>query len=322
MRFRSKAIALSAVGAVLIGLYLLGGVLSPESSARRTAERLLFLSLRETRVSRIELRGASVIVLARKSGAWVLEDSDRELPASQGRVDELVREVASLVRGTLVTRSAAAASSLGLDGQGSGSIRLLDADGRTIASLITGKPGPRGQGLYLRVSTSPEVWLTGETLSPYLVTDRRFWANLRVLPMDVTDDMVMRLSVEGNLGHPFAWTVAREKDPRYGGEWTAVQGMAGKIQQGRVGAIVSSLTGLVGVDFAPADSRERTVSHPVARVTVSLVDNRTFILLFGRPTADGDYPCAVAGGDLCWLVPGWREGELVVAPETLTAGSR
>jgi hypothetical protein len=115
------------------------------------------------------------------------------------------------------------------------------------------------------VAASPEVWLTGETLAPYLVTDRRFWADLRVLPTDVTDDIVMRLSVEGNLGHPFAWTVVREKDPRYGGEWSPAAGISGKIRQGSVGAIVSSLTGLVGVDFAPVGSRELTISHPVAR---------------------------------------------------------
>ena len=322
MSFRSKVAALSAVAVALIGLYFLGGALSPEGSTRRTAEGLLFPALRESEVFRIELRGASAIGLLRKSGAWVLNDSGRELPASRVRVDELMREVASLVRGPLVTKNPGTAPSLGLGGPGSVSLRLLDAEGRILADLLTGKSDPRGQGLYLRVDSSPEVWLTGETLAPYLVTDRRFWADLRVLPADVTDDIVMRLSVEGNLGHPFAWTVVREKDPRYGGEWTAAAGIAGKVRQGRVGALVGSLTELVGADFAPEESRERTISHPVARATISLVDNRTFILLFGVPTAGGEYPCAVAGGDLCWLVPPWRERDVVVGPEALTDGSR
>jgi hypothetical protein len=170
--------------------------------------------------------------------------------------------------------------------------------------------------------SAPEVWLTGDALAPYAVVDRRFWADLRILPHDVSDSLIMRLSVEAFGPRSFSWTVTRTKDRRYGGQWESAAGLSARLRQDAVDAIIGSVAGLVALDFGAPGSRVGILSHPAARVTISLVDNRSFTVLFGDPEEKGIYPCTLSDGELSGVVPQWREGELVVPPAGITSGSR
>jgi hypothetical protein len=319
--FQRKVFLLTSIFFGLLVALILGMVFSPRGTERRAAEALLFPGVKASAVRRIEVSDSTTHVVLQKTASWTMEIAGATFPASQERAESLVRSVVSLNRGTLISRRLQDPASLGFGPQTAKRLAFYGPAGELLCDLALGKAGPSGRGNYVRAGQAPEVWLTGEALSPYLTTERTFWADLRILPRDVTGPAVMRLSISSRTGKVFTWTVAREKDAQNRQVWALLDRAGAKIRQEKVDAIVNAVTGLSGVDFLTGSTDRSAFSNPSAVVVISLTDNRTFSLLFGARQPDGKYPCMREQGVSVYVVPDMRLREILVAEDALMPGS-
>jgi hypothetical protein len=319
--FQRKVLLLGSVCVALLVALVLGMVFSPRGVEKREAEALLFPGVKASAVKRVEVTDATTRIVLEKTAAWSLSVAGAVFPASQERAEAIVRNVVSLNRGTLISRQPQPSESLGFSPQVSKHLVFYGSTGELLCDLSVGKQGSVGRGVYLRAGVAPEVWQTGEGLSPYLTTDRTFWADLRVLPSDVAGPAVMRLSISSRSGNRFTWTTTRERDAQNRQRWV-LAGRAGvAIKQEKVDAIVNAVTGLTGADFLTGPRDKSAFLSPSAVVVVSLTDNRTFSVLFGPKLADGRYPCMREQGEYVYAVPEWRLKEIIVGSDALMPGS-
>jgi hypothetical protein len=330
MSFRQKAIVLGSIFVVLLALLLFGTVISPPGASQRRSEAPLFPGLKADLVRRIEIVDSSSRLALSRTGGWINEGSGVSYPASQSKVEGLLKEVAAIARGTLVTKSSKTSDGLGLSEKEGKRVVLSGAKGEKLCELSVGRSGVGGRGFYLRPGTGTEVFQTGEGLSSYLSTERRAWADLRVLPSDISVEAVMRLSIASSLALSGAagakvskvaprieYTLLKEKSASGAMTWSLGAG-AGPVDQQKVDSLVRSVLALEGGDFlADQDSARASLALPAAEVTISLADNRTFVIQIGDKSAGDQYPCALSGGSLGYLVPQWRLEGILKSKESL-----
>ncbi len=324
MSFRQKAIVLGSIFVVLLALLLFGVVISPPGASQRRSEAPLFPGLKPVLVRKIEIADSSSQLTLGRTGGWTIEGSGASYPASQVKVEGLLKEIAALARGTLVTRDPKTADSLGLSSKEAKKLVLSGAKGEKLCELSVGRAGIGGRGFYLRPGTGMEVFQTGEGLSSYLATERRSWADLRILPSDISAETVIRLSVASSLalagakGAPrIEYTLLKEKSVTGAMTWTLGAG-ASPVDQQKVDSLVRAMLALEGGDFlTDQDPARASLASPVAEVRISLADNRTFIVQFGDKVAGDQYPCEISGGSLGYLVPQWRLEGILKPKESL-----
>ena len=63
---------------------------------------------------------------------------------------------------------------------------------------------------------------------------------------------------------------------------------------------------------------QETAAKRAVTVTLSLADSRTYVLLVGDRTEDGQYPCVLQNGAYCYYVPEWRISQALAARESLS----
>ena len=338
MSFRQKAIVLGSIFVMLLAL-LLFGIISPPGASQRRSEAPLFPGLKADLVRRIEIVDSSSRLALSRTGGWIIEGSGVSYPASQSKVEGLLKEVAAIARGTLVTKSSKTSDGLGLSEKEGKRVVLSGAKGEKLCELSVGRAGVGGRGFYLRPGTGTEVFQTGEGLSSYLSTERRGWADLRVLPSDIGVEAVMRLSIASSLALSgtasanvakvpkvskvakvaprIEYTLLKEKSASGAMTWSLGAG-AGPVDQQKVDSLVRSVLALEGGDFlADQDSARDSLALPAAEFTISLADNRTFVIQIGDKAAEDQYPCALSGGSLGYLVPQWRLEGILKSKESL-----
>jgi hypothetical protein len=325
MSFRAKVITLGSILAALVAVLLVGTLASPRGAAERAGAALLFPALKKDRVQEVEISEADSRVRLARGAAWTIDVGGRALPAAADKVEGLLAQVATLARGSVVTRDAKAAEGLGL-GQGQGKkIVLRGSAGAVLCEITVGGPAAGG-GSYLRVGDRPEVLQTGEGLSPYLAAGRASWADLRVLPRGVGGEAVMRISVSGSVpkkgSKPAAstpYTLLKDKGSSGGLSWTfSPPGPA--VDQQKASQLASALASLEGADLLTDQVPVSAVlASPAATVTVSLTDDRTFTILLGAGTDTQQHPCAVKETGFAYLVPEWRMEGILPSKESLAA---
>jgi hypothetical protein len=328
MSFRRKVAALGAVFVVLLGLLIAGTIVTPRGAAERASAVLLFPGLKPEKAQAVEISGPAGRVVLSRDAAWAMEVDGARHPAAFDRVEGLLKLLAAMPRGTVVTRDARAAEGLGFSAAQASRIVVSGAGGVKLCDLSVGKPGVSG-GSYIRTGEATEVLQTGEGLTAYLSTQRASWLDLRVLPRDVKPDAVMRISVQGTLAIADApgpvrldYTLLREKDSSGVMVWSLAPPGA-KVDQQAVTSLVGSILGLEGSDILPGkDLAGAGLSAPQAVVTVSLTDNRTFAITLGRRTQAGQYPCALKDAAGGFLVPEWRVQAILLPKEKMVGSAR
>jgi hypothetical protein len=328
MSFRRKVAVLGALFVVLLGLLIAGIVVTPRGAAARASAALLFPGLKPEKAQAVEISGPAGRVVLSRDAAWAMEVDGVLRPTAPDRVEGLLKLLAAMPRGTVVTRDARAAEGLGFSPAQVSRIVVSGAGGVRLCDLSVGKPGVAG-GSYIRAGEATEVFQTGEGLTTYLSTQRASWLDLRVLPRNVAPDAVMRISVQGTVATPDAagpvrieYTLLREKDSSGVMAWT-LSAPGAKVDQQAVRSLVGSILGLEGSDIlAGKDLAAAGLSAPQAVVTVSLTDNRTFTISLGRRTQAGQYPCTLKDAAAGYLVPEWRVQAVLLPKEKLAGSTR
>ena len=315
MRFRTKSIVLGALFLVLLAALIVGGLVTPQGVSQRSAAKLLVPGFRPGDAAKIEEFDSSQHLALEKSGAWLMDVSGMQFPASPSRVAALLSSVAALPRGSLVTRDAAAAASLGIGGATTRRITISSASGVVLCTLNFGTAIPGGRGSYVSLGSASEVWSTGEALAPYVTTDRTFWGNFKIVPDDVTAAAITRISVTVRPG--VSWTATKSTDAQNRLSWSLGSRPAAEVAQEKVSALANSLSVFSGSDFVLDGSQLSAVRSPSETISFSLNDGRSFELLVGAKRADGLSPCMLASGSRGYLVPQWRLQDVAVEESTL-----
>ncbi len=325
MTFRQKAVILASVAGALLVIFVLGELFSPQRLSRARSAALVFPGFSKAGASRIELSsGKDKVVLVRTKG-WSLDIGGIAYPASERNVGYLLDGIAGLERGTLVTRDAAKAADLGVTGPDAVRLLITGAKGETLCDLTAGRTGATGRGRYLRTSGASEIYESGESVSPYLTAERRFWSDLKVLPSGLRADAVVRVSVKSRLSlsqgkdrRDLDYTLVLGQDKSGRQAWSFAGG--GQVPEDKARQVVNALLSLEGNDFdTAAGAPARVAEHPAATVTISFSDSKDLVLYVGPGVEGSQYPCALAGGSYSYLVAEWRLGEILAKRETLTA---
>lgn len=338
MTFKNRTIILGSVAAALLLAFILGKLLSPLRMGAVSSEAALLRGFRADAVGVINLSGQGSSVRLVRSGGWTMDISGVQYPASASKIDYLLQELSKLPRGKLVTRSAAEAASLGVEGPDAVSITAASAAGAELCALSVGKTPAVGRGRYVRVGSSPEIWETAVTLSPYATAERTFWEDLRVLPRDLASKDIVRMAVTGRLALSdgktvnLSYTLTLTKNPTGGESWSLSKGPVGSTPQSAPGAaavqadtakvnsLIETVLSMEGADFdTAANAAASTAANAAARIELGSSEGKTYAVLIGSRVEGDQYPCTAAGGTFAYLVPAWRVTQALAAPETLTA---
>ena len=294
MTFRARLLAVCGALAVLLVLFFLGILFSPERMQARTSAQPLLPGVSAQKIDRIEIveNGAPAVQLRRTAHGWETPQGTTAYPVSADRVATFVRTVAGLRRTSRVTSDPQHLSELGLSGEGSRLLVLHQAGAPDVA-LQVGKRGPSGDADYVRVQGQDQVYLARGTLSFFLSQDASYWYELHVLPDDVQGTTIAAITVSGELEIDDSggavlrggYTLRRPSADRLD-QWT-VGGDPRPADRVSAGAMASSLANLEGVDFAESKAGASGVGAGRLDIVVKTFEGKTYELFVTRGREPG-----------------------------------
>ena len=193
MQYKKKLILLASSAAFLTLLYILTFVFDP---ARRNArnERFSWLPANSRyEADRIEIfHQEEKLEIVFKYGSWYVMLGQQEIPAREGKIDDLFRLLDT--RGAFPRRGSNSAShgELGLDG----STRLVirGGGGLPLLELFIGKDDPSGMGVFLRKNGENEFRSGDRLIGTYVKGDLNSWFDLKLFE-DTSVVQVQRVAV-------------------------------------------------------------------------------------------------------------------------------
>jgi hypothetical protein len=308
MVYKQKLIILSALTGALALIYAAALIFSPDRVSTRNNFYVWLDPKWAEQVDRIEIQGntpdtagasaeVSTITLVRRNNAWFAEYADREFPAKEARVEDLLGLLSTKALWPLQGSSAVSHERFGLTESGSDRVILRGGPvGPPLLDLLIGDTDTTGRNVYLRKRGQNEVRSGDGGIASYLGFSRTSWYNLHLFQdyQNLSTDMVQRVTVtappqEGivpTAGRPLVFT-------RNGDGWT-VEGMpqdtldVSKVEPW-VRAILDAeaddfvMTGLSPTEFSPTDGR----------ILLELGDGNTRTIRLGPELPRGEADAAV-----------------------------
>ena len=287
MTFRARLAAVCAALAVLIVLFVVGTLFSPERVQARTAARPLLAGVLAQKIDGIEImEGSTTAVQLRKEVARVARTG--AYPVSADRVATFLRTVAGLRRTSQVTSDPQHLGELGLGSEGSRTLVLHQA-GAPDAVLQVGKRGPAGDADYVRVRGEDRVYLARGSLSFFLSQKLPYWYELHVLPDDVQGTTISEITVSGALETLRGGYTLRRPSADKLDQWMVGDSAADRVT---AGAMASSLANLEGADFLESGSGSgtgRTGGKEAGRLVIAVktFEGKAYRLFVSRGTEPG-----------------------------------
>jgi hypothetical protein len=296
--FRSRLLAVCYALAVLLFLFVIGTLFSPERVQARTSAQPLLPGVSSQKVDGIEILedGVPAVQLRRAAHGWETSRKTPQgtstYPVSAERVETFLRTVAGLRRTSRVTTDPGHLSELGLSG-GASRLLVLQQAGAPDVALQVGKRGPSGDADYVRVQGQDQVYLARGTLSFFLSQDASYWYELHVLPDDVQGTTIAAITVSGELEIDDSggavltggYTLRRPSADRLD-QWT-VGGDPRPADRVSAGAMASSLANLEGVDFAESKAGASGVGAGRLDIVVKTFEGKTYELFVTRGREPG-----------------------------------
>lgn len=281
--FRLRFIRMTAILAVLIGLFIAGLLFSPQRMQARAAARPLLALVSPAEISEVDVvyRGSAQISLRRREAGWEAVAGSRIFPASAQRADALVGLLAGLQRGTLVSRGTASGAALGLEEKAAHLLLLRRAAGKPEIGLLVGARAPSGEEDYMMVKGETSAHLVRGNLSVLLSQERSYWLELRLLPDGVSRATISRIAVTGgvNLGAQAESLRADYTLVRVVGDQGAAWAMLGETRP--VDALVANsmadhLSQLEGDDLLEPANARGSGSGEALTVEVTTVEGKSY----------------------------------------------
>lgn len=293
--------------AVALGVLLLlwGAVAVASRHGRDTEQRLRLPGITTADGDTVTITGArDTVVLARAGTAWRVNGH----PTDPQAVGELVTSLGdSTAAGDLVAENASSYAQLGMDSASARRVRV-QAHGKTVLDIVTGKPGVVYGTGYLRRATDPAVYLVRSSLPR--IAERRVdgWRDKRIAV--IPPDSVSKIEVQRGRKR---YTLSRE-----GARWTLAPGGAAADSMA-VANFLRALADIRAAGFASAAQADSLkFSPPSRRLRVLGRNGAPRVSLVFDSTAAGLWARADSGGTV-WRLEGWGVDQLTPADSTLAA---
>jgi hypothetical protein len=313
MRHEKKVAVLAGTTALLLVIWTLGLVFSPERVAAR-AESLKLLQGSPGDAASIEISGQDRLSFAKEGGAWYLVQGAAptapgaaaaaaqgvRLPADASRMTSFLEAVGGVKRLRPLARSREAWAGFQLDEAKGKRVVVKDGKGRAIADFWVGGYGPTGTEVYLRRSSSDESYAVSSGVASYLGYGRKSWLDLRVLPTFPETD-VQSLAFKASIPLDGKGKAPVELQYRITREREGWKGPSGALDAVAAESLVRALIGLQGEDISasPPPSAFTPVS---ARIDIELGAGTSKVLEVGSAAAEGRYFLRLAGSPLVFEV--------------------
>ena len=196
---------------------------------------------------RLNDQGKTVTLVRQADATWKVS-SYHDFPADFSKLATFIGSLTDAKLERLVTSSPARIALLEFKDT---KIELLDATDKELWSVTLGKNPDTGSGRYVRYGAEAKAFLA--SLSAYLDTDSKNWANTELLALKVDD--VAKIEIPFAEGGPVTVSRAKKEDP-----WTAEKTPDGqKLKTDKIAALLSSLS---SIRFS--DTNELTDANAVA----------------------------------------------------------
>lgn len=186
---------------------------------------------------RLNDQGKTVTLVRQADATWKVA-SYHDFPADFSKLATFIGSLTDAKLERLVTSSPARISLLEFKDT---KIELLDATDKELWTVTLGKNPDTGSGRYVRYGAEAKAFLA--SLSAYLDTDSKNWANTELLALKVDDVAKIEIPfVAANASEPTSLTVSRAtKDA----PWTAEKTPDGqKLKADKISAVLSSLSSI------------------------------------------------------------------------------
>ena len=186
---------------------------------------------------RLNDQGKTVTLVRQADATWKVS-SYHDFPADFSKLATFIGSLTDAKLERLVTSSPARIALLEFKDT---KIELLDATDKELWSVTLGKNPDTGSGRYVRYGAEAKAFLA--SLSAYLDTDSKNWANTELLALKVDDVAKIEIPfVAANASEPTSITVSRAtKDA----PWTAEKTPDGqKLKADKIAAVLSSLSSI------------------------------------------------------------------------------
>jgi hypothetical protein len=248
MAYKRKLLLLSLITGLLALGYGVSLVFSPGRLSVRDARYVWLDPKWLDQVDRIDIRGGEDITLTRKQAEWFVITGEREFPARQSRVQDLLETLS--VRGDYPLRGESPSSHerLGLGENAAHRLTLRGGAGTPLLDLLIGNQDAEGQ-VYLRKTGLNEVRSGEDSFSPYVQGSRSAWYNLKIFGAEETPgaDQIQRVRINAPAGGEGASLILT----RSGQGWTmeAPSPNTGMPENSLVDGYVRALLDAEGDDF-------------------------------------------------------------------------
>lgn len=186
---------------------------------------------------RLNDQGKTVTLVRQADATWKVS-SYHDFPADFSKLATFIGSLTDAKLERLVTSSPARIALLEFKDT---KIELLDATDKELWSVTLGKNPDTGSGRYVRYGAEAKAFLA--SLSAYLDTEPKNWANTELLALKVDDVAKIEIPfVAANASEPTSLTVSRAtKDA----PWTAEKTPDGqKLKADKISAVLSSLSSI------------------------------------------------------------------------------
>ena len=289
MTYKTKLTFLSALVAVLALTYVL--ILFFDRDIRRSDVFAWLDPASSAMATRLEITGpGGGIALNRRSGVWVFDAGDAELPVRQSKVEDLFALLSRRAVYPARAASLEAAQRLGLTEGTARRIRVWSGHGLLLLDLLVGSEDILGREVYLRMAGQNQIhsgegdFISLTNLNPLA------WFNLNLFqPFNI--DVVQHAEVVQPGGDAFTLQ-------RSGPGWI-ILGDDAALEPLRVEAWLRSVVEAQGEDFvfdAPLNAE--------GSITLRLGDGTTRFLEVGAADEHGNWLATVSGSSLVYFLPG------------------
>jgi len=288
MSFPARLASVCAAIVLLVAVWILGIVFSPQRVAQRSAGAPLVSLPASAQIRSVDIFARATdpapIVTLKKNGPreWDVSAGSLSFPASADRVAALLQGLRDMRRGNLVTRDPIKLDSLGLDNERAHRV-VLHREGAPDTSLLVGKRAASGDEEYVKASGDPSAWLTRSSVGILLAQDRPYWYDLRVLPEDIQGGTIFSIAVAGSvrLGAPEekvlggSYTLSRRA--AQSSEWV-IQGQKTSVSPLAAATMADRLAQLEGMDFAQSAVGDTAPDAGLLQVTIVAINGDRYIL--------------------------------------------
>jgi hypothetical protein len=235
-------------------------------------------------------------VLERQGEVWIVTSED-SFPAEPSAVDKILEGIEGFSRHDVVSTNPAKQAIYQVDSSGT-EVRVEDATGVALASLVIGKVGPDYQSTFLRRADSDEVVLTAGYLAGIFERGKRTWQDLAIYalePGNITE-MVLTRPAE---------TIGLARDGA--GQWHITRPESAACDQNRVQKLARTLAYLKADEIlGRMPVAGSGLEEPDSLVWFKLADGTEQSLLFGDPVGGQSIHARRSSDDVVYRLPTYR----------------